>query len=123
MTEVSNLQTILDKQFNDSKQITQSGREAMIQNDQRTLIVCAAAMSPTGLVVTSVRHGDHLFYGVIDYTINEREHYHDWIQGFVTNTYAFVTRKEAWIIAERQGQIRNKLGCDSSKRLYSENLY
>lgn len=108
--------------FEEHRKPLQTTRQAMIATDERTLIVCSAAMSPAGKVVCSIRHGDEHFYNQVDNGKGVK-HYHDWVQGFVTNTGAFVTREEAWVIAERQGQIRNKLPCDSSKELYSENLY
>jgi len=46
----------------------------------------------------------------------------DVIQGFITNKGRFVERCEAWIIAEKQGQIiRDKDLCVGT--LYSEHLY
>lgn len=115
------LTELLETQFQTVKLGFQTTRHDIIHTDPRQLIVSAAALSPEGLVVMSVRHGDSLFYGVLDRTINEREYYYDWKQGFVTNTRVFLTRQEAWIVAERQGQIRNP---DHIKgRLHSEHLY
>lgn len=111
---------LLEANFQKMKTPMQTTRDAMINTDTDTLVVCAACINGEGLVAPSVRHGDELFYEVVGDAIAIR---HNWDQGFVTNKYSFVTRKEAWIIAERQGQIRNHLPCDSSKRLYSENLY
>lgn len=85
-------------------------------------IVSAANRSPDGFVVMCVRHGCDLFYGTVDKIYTEDENYCDWEQGFVTNKYRFVDRSEAWIIAEKQGQIiRDKDLCLGT--LYSENLY
>ena len=109
--------------FEKNRKPLQTTRQAMIETDERTLIVCAAAMSPKGHVVASIRHGDDHFYNQVNGSTRASKHYHEWEQGFLTNTGSFVTRKEAWIIAERKGQIRNNLPCDSSKELYSENLY
>ncbi|EQA7786777.1 hypothetical protein ACX818_001371 [Acinetobacter baumannii] len=53
-------------------------------------------------------------------------HQHKEVQGFITNKYRFVTREEAWIIAEQQNQILCRVGGDMKDgvgRLYSENLY
>lgn len=113
------MQELLDKQFESLKLQHHTTRQVMIESDECTLVVCSGAMSPEGLVVASIRHGDPLFYD----NAPEREHYHDWRQGFITNNFFFVTRKEAFIIAKRQGQIRNKLPTDDIGRLYSENLY
>lgn len=85
-------------------------------------IVSAANRSPDGLVVMCVRHGCDLFYGVVDMLYPPYHQYHDWEQGFVTSQYRFISREEAWNIAEKQGQIiRDKDKCVGT--LYSEHLY
>ena len=85
-------------------------------------IVSAANRSPEGLVVMCVRHGCDLFFGVVDKMFDEDKRYLDWEQGFVTNKYRFVSREEAWVIAEKQGQIiRDHDLCVGT--LYSEHLY
>lgn len=110
---------LLDDNFEKMRTPMQTTRVAMICSDADALIVCAAAINEEGLVIASVRHGDELFYNAqVD---PSEKHY--WNQGFLTNRFSFVTRKEAWIIAERQKQIRNVLPCDDARRLYSENLY
>ena len=110
---------LLEDNFTKMKTPLQTTRGAMICHDSDTLIVCSAAITEHGLVIASVRHGDELFYNATEAnSITFR-----WEQGFLTNRFSFVTRKEAWIIAERQGQIRNTLPCDDARRLYSENLY
>lgn len=114
------LENLLEANFQKFKTPMQTTRHAMIHEDDDALIVCAACINSEGKVVPSVRHGDGLMYNVMD---DDEVTRFRWVQGFVTNRFSFVTRKEAWIIAERQGQIRNKLPCDHAKRLYSENLY
>ena len=111
---------LLEANFQKFKTPMQTTRYAMIDEDLDALVVCAACINSEGKVVPSVRHGDKLMYNVMD---EEEVIRFRWVQGFVTNRFSFITREEAWIIAERQGQIRNKLPCDSAKRLYSENLY
>lgn len=111
---------LLEANFQKFKTPMQTTRYAMIHEDLDALVVCAACINSEGKVVPSVRHGDKLMYNVVDGEEVIRFH---WVQGFVTNRFSFITREEAWIIAERQGQIRNKLPCDDAKRLYSENLY
>lgn len=44
------------------------------------------------------------------------------IQGFLTNKNRFVSREEALIIAEREGQLRKDVETFGN-RLFSENLY
>ena len=111
---------LLEDNFQKFKTPMQTTRHAMIHEDTGVFIVCAACINSEGKVVPSVRHSDELFYNVMD---DEEVIRFQWEQGFVTNRFSFVTREEAWIIAERQGQIRNQLPCDHAKRLYSENLY
>ena len=111
---------LLEANFQKFKTPMQTTRQAMIHEDTDVLVVCAACINSEGKVIPSVRHSDELMYNVVDDEEIMRFH---WVQGFVTNRFSFVTRKEAWIIAERQGQIRNQLPCDHAKRLYSENLY
>ena len=111
---------LLEANFQKFKTPMQTTRYAMIHEDVDALVVCAACINNEGKVIPSVRHSDELMYNVVDDEEVIRFH---WVQGFVTNRFSFVTRKEAWIIAERQGQIRNQLPCDHAKRLYSENLY
>lgn len=111
---------LLEDNFKKFKTPLQTTRHTMIYDDKDSYIVCAACINENGKVIPSVRHGDELMYNVVD---DEEVRSFHWIQGFVTNRFSFVTRKEAWIIAERQGQIRNSLPCDDAKRLYSENLY
>lgn len=43
-------------------------------------------------------------------------------QGFIDQHGIFMTRKEAWTVAEAAGQIRFRCGGDGEK-LFSENLY
>ena len=48
--------------------------------------------------------------------------YSDYEQGFIDNKGKFLTREEAWVVAEREGQIIRRVGGDEGC-LYSENLY
>ena len=45
--------------------------------------------------------------------------------GFIDQEGAFYTRVQAWVIAEREGQIRNRTNGDTNNggTLFSENLY
>jgi hypothetical protein len=45
-----------------------------------------------------------------------------WEQGFIDQHGVFMTREEAWIVAEAACQIIRRVGGDGA-RLYSENLY
>jgi hypothetical protein len=48
--------------------------------------------------------------------------YSDYEQGFIDNKGNFLTREEAWVVAEREGQIIRR-ACSDEGVLYSENLY
>lgn len=79
-------------------------------------------------VVPCVRHCDEIFWGIVDSFDHIRsfdavlEGYGEIVEGFITNKYRFVSREEAWVIAEKQGQIiRDHDLCVGT--LYSEHLY
>lgn len=93
--------------------------------DRKQVIVSSAMRSPSGIIIACVRHGDELFYNAVDNMklCDEDKDFNYWEQGFVDQYREFLTREEAWVIAEENGQIKHKLGCDDAKRLYSENLY
>lgn len=85
-------------------------------------IVCAANLYACGTVVTSARHHDALMNKTakaLGLKGTPRE------QGFIDQFGNFLSRCDAWVIAEAQGQIRRRVGGDSTNggTLYSENLY
>jgi len=70
------------------------------------IVVCAACRNKhDGFVVTSARHYDPLMRKQMNAHCES----------------AFLTRKEAWVIAKKNGQIRREVS--SPGTLYSENLY
>lgn len=76
----------------------------------------------TGLVFCGYRHA-HCMYSMCSVTgkrsvTTEVGRY---IQGFLTSENRFVDRKEAWIIAKRENQIKKQSGGYGT--LYSEDLY
>jgi hypothetical protein len=78
------------------------------QREQEERIVCAALRNAQGAVICGIRHYDSIMNAAIG-----REGPEYWIpreveQGFVSNRYPFnfLTRKEAFVIAQRAGQIR-----------------
>lgn len=89
------------------------------ENFERLRVVCAANINSRGFVVLGARHFDSCMHETIRALGLEDE---DWQQGFITNMGNWVDRKEAWIIADRAGQIIRRVGGDTQK-LYSENLY
>lgn len=83
-------------------------------------IVSAAMKLNNGLIVCSPRHFDPLCHALIEmYNIDATGAE----QGFVDQYRNFYNRKEAYDIAERNGQINKTVGTELSRILFSENLY
>jgi hypothetical protein len=82
-------------------------------------IVCAANRKNfTGEIVLGIRHWDAF--------MRKMETEGDPVtQGFIDNSGNFLSRTEAWKVAEQAGQIIRRVGGDTSDggTLYSENLY
>lgn len=78
-------------------------------------ILIAALYDGCGNVYTGYRHSDIYF----DTDLEDKKGV---VEGFLTSKNQFVTRKEAWVIADNAGQIINRSkGIDGL--LFSENLY
>jgi len=94
--------------------------------DKEQRIVCAA-VEIDGLIVTGARHYDPVMNAVIDSIYTEEEFGQlmcDGLlrDGFIDNRGAFIERKAAWEIAERNKQVI--LMQDKCKgELFSEHLY
>lgn len=89
------------------------------------VIVCAAALNPTfNVVVLGVRHGDEFMCDAIE-SSTRWDFDVEAIQGFLDNKGGFLTRTEAWKVAEAAGQIKRRVGGDTidGGTLFSENLY
>lgn len=87
-------------------------------------IVCAA-MKYGDIIIPSIRHWDEIA-GTIVSKIGEAYGYlptEQIIQGFLDSQGNFLTRKEAWVVAEAANQIRNRVPNDTNIGLNSENLY
>lgn len=99
-------------------------KTANLNPDRSKIYIVAAAnrFQSDGLIITSVRHYDLLMHAVIAALGRTRE---SMDQGFVDNRRNFLTRTEAWKVAEAAGQIRYRCGGDDRDdgTLYSENLY
>lgn len=94
-------------------------------------IVCAATKLSDGHVLIGARHYDdwmreqfnsHQAAKSLQGEDGEISLVSGAVQGFIDQYHNFYTRREAWIIAARQGQIRHRCGGDGEE-LYSENLY
>ena len=75
-----------------------------------------------GVVFCGFRH-PHCMYSMISVTGKRsvETEVGKYVQGFLTSKNRFVDRKEAWIIAEREGQIKHQSG--GYGKLYSECLW
>jgi len=90
-------------------------------DDSKRRIVCAAVKFKDGLIV-GPRHYDDVMraqYHAFGFTATED----DGVQGFIDQFGTFHDRKAAFVIAQRQDQIRHKSGHPDSKELFSEDLY
>ena len=100
------------------------------------VIVCAAIRNDkTGAVLCGVHHGvcmgQAIGLGLQSRDVSNT----DWTCGFVDNKQQFLTRAEAWKVADAAGQIRRPTGWEKDysqartagvgdeKLLFSENLY
>ena len=89
-------------------------------------IVCAAckwdAACTPSIVIPSARHFDGRMHALVEALgLQSREE----TQGFIDQHGTFYNRKDAWLIAEANGQIVKRVGGDGLHRagLFSENLY
>lgn len=86
-------------------------------------VVAAAIKNADGDVIVGARHFDMLMHKQLAKTTGVwKEAEHPIIQGFIDQFGEFLTREEAWVIAQRNNQIIRRVGGDDPK-LYSENLY
>lgn len=94
------------------------------------VIVCAA-IRRNGLIICGARHFDPIMRAALKAMSTDHK---GWEQGFIDNKGTFLTREEAWKIADREGQIRRetgfeefsnprKAGVGDEGKLFSENLY
>lgn len=83
-------------------------------------VVCAANRVGDR-IVTGARHYDKVMHAQIARSEGAAFWRHA-EQGFIDQFGDFLTREEAWVVAEAQGQIRHRCGGDG-KKLFSENLY
>lgn len=85
-------------------------------------VVCAAARNAHGDIVCAPRHYDATMRAQMDAAPERWPRGGHPEQGFVDQFGTFLTREEAWVIAEREGQIHRRCGGDGAE-LFSENLY
>lgn len=102
------------------------------QSVKQRIVVCAANIYRIGNYTISLlvgaRHFDSAMRKQLD-TIDEEftpEESTGWKQGFIDQYGVFMTREEAWLVAEAAGQIKYRVGGDMHNgvgKLFSENLY
>ena len=88
-------------------------------------VVCAANMFPDGTIILGARHWDPLMREQAETLQAAYAGFEDTIgieQGFIDQWRVFMTREEAWLVAEAAGQIIYR-GNWGAGVLYSENLY
>ena len=87
-------------------------------------VVCAAMRMRDGLIVTGVRHFSPDMHAVLK-RLYPHQRYCTLVseQGFVDQYGTFLSRDEAWVIANEQQQVIRPCGGNSRGYLYSENLY
>lgn len=94
-------------------------------------IVCAVNRDKSGAIILGARHWDNCMHKAFHYWKIATNHITKDMrfteQGFIDQHGVFLTREEAWIIAEKAGQIIRRVGGDMSPegvgKLFSENLY
>ena len=91
-------------------------------------VVCAAIRASDGDVLLGVRHYSLDMHKQIDarHDGNKFKHRHDPDQGFVDQYGVYMTREEAYQVAEESEQIKYPDACGAGldgKKLYSEGLY
>ena len=82
-------------------------------------VVCAAIRNEVYDVICSPRHWDSLMRAQVSCAIGAWSKAE---QGFVDQYGEWLTREEAWDVAEAAGQIIRRVGGDGG-RLFNENLY
>lgn len=82
-------------------------------------VVCAAIRNARGVIICGARHFDNIMRQQI--LMGEADWY-DSEQGFINQRGEWLTREEAWKVANLAKQIIRRVGGDDYK-LYSENLY
>lgn len=87
-------------------------------------VVCAAARAEDGRIIVGIRHYSGDMYSQIFARGDGRqfENRYGEDQGFVDQLGIYMTREEAWIIANEAGQIINYIAGQEGI-LYSEHLY
>jgi len=94
------------------------------KNKSPSRIVCAAnRCRKTGLVIPGPpRHFDPVMHSIMLALDAKGGDWRRSEEGFITQHGEFLTREQAWVVAERAGQIFRRFPCPEGV-LYSEHLY
>lgn len=90
-----------------------------MEDHSQRRVVCAANMFPDGTIILGARHWDPLMCQQAN-ALGRKGGTEE--QGFIDQWRVFMTREEAWLVAEAAGQIIYR-GNWGDGVLYSENLY
>lgn len=91
-------------------------------------VVCAAIRAADGALMLGIRHYSPDMHDQIIERVNGArfKHRHDENQGFVDQHGVYMTREEAYQVAQAAGQIISQKACGlglNGPKLYSEGLY
>lgn len=89
---------------------------------QRVVVCAANRHKETGQIVAGARHWDSTMRGMVMTSEEQRLSWINAEQGFIDQFGEFMTREEAYDVAETAGQIRYSIGYET-RTLYSEHLY
>ena len=96
---------------------------------EKRRVLCAANELPDGHLILGARHWDDLMHTNFNLYLKAKGVKEEQVlggrvrQGFVDQWGNFLNREVAWMIAEKQGQIRHTGPGFKGPELYSENLY
>lgn len=114
----------LDEALNTECETTRSlgltQQEPVQHRPQR--VVCAALRLNSGEMIVGVRHFCPIMQAQINQNLLKADMWKRAEQGFVDQYGQFLTREDAWRVAEAEGQIIRRVGGDGNQ-LFSENLY
>lgn len=99
-----------------------------IHKSRQRRVVCAAIRAADGTVLLGVRHYSRDMHAQIAVRMDGQKfmHRHDEDQGFVDQRGVFMSREEAYKVAQAAGQIVYPEACGQGldgPKLYSEGLY
>lgn len=87
-------------------------------------VVCAAIRAADGTLLLGVRHYSADMHAQLNFRVDREKFLHRQgaDQGFVDQHGVYMTRRQAWNVAEAACQVR-RAGHDGEGVLYSEDLY